>query len=194
MRIGIYVGSFNPVHRGHIEIITHLLENDYLDKLVVIPTGNYWDKTNLIDVKHRIAMLKLYENDKIIVDSELNYVPYTYLILRELHQKYPDDKLSLVIGGDNIISFDKWKEYKEIIKDNEILVIPRDDVITGKYLDKYGQDKFIIVKDFNKVDISSTKIRKLLGNKRYALCEKYLDKKILDYIKKNNLYLDENLI
>ena len=66
--------------------------------------------------------------------------------------------------------------------------------MTNEYLDKYDKDKFMVVKDFNKIDISSTEIRKLLGSKRYDDCEKYLDKKILDYIRKNNLYLDENLV
>ncbi len=194
MRIGIYVGSFNPVHNGHITVINHLLNNDYIDKVLVIATGNYWDKDNLIDIKYRIGMLKLFENNQIMVDEEMNAIPYTYLILRELHKKYQRDELYLIIGADNIISFDKWKEYEEIIANNKILVIPRDDIQLDNYLDKYKKDKFIIVKDFDKVLISSSKIRALLTERRYNECEKYINKKIIDYIIKNNLYLDKNLI
>ena len=60
MKIGVYVGSFNPVHVGHIKIVNHLLVN-YLDKVIIVPTGNYWNKNNLVDINHRISMLKFYE-------------------------------------------------------------------------------------------------------------------------------------
>ena len=72
MKIGVYVGSFNPVHIGHIHIVNYLINNNYLDKVIIIPTGNYWDKNDLIDIKHRINMLKFYENDRIMInDNEI---------------------------------------------------------------------------------------------------------------------------
>lgn len=182
--IGVYVGSFNPVHKGHIKAIRHLIKNKYLDRVIVIPTGNYWDKTDLIDIKDRINMLKLYKD--INVDTKLNDIPYTYLVLRELHKKYQD--LALIIGADNIINFDKWKEYKEIIDNNHIIIIPRDDINIDKYLNKYNKDKFILVNDFNNVYISSSKIRELIKDNNYHELEKYLDKKIIKYIKENDLY------
>ena len=186
MKLGIYVGSFNPVHKGHIKVIKHLLDNHYLDKVMVIPTGNYWDKTSLIDIDYRIEMLKLYENDKIIIDDKLNDIPNTYLILRKLHKEYDD--LYLVIGADNIIDFDKWMEYQEIIENNKILVIPRDNIDIDKYLDKYDRNRFIVVKDFGNIYISASEIRKLFIYKEYDKLEKYLDKKIIDYIKEKDLY------
>ena len=64
MKIGVYVGSFNPVHKGHMKIVKHLIKNNYLDKVIVIPTGAYWDKQNLIDINDRISMLKFYERRK----------------------------------------------------------------------------------------------------------------------------------
>ena len=72
MKLGVYVGSFNPVHKGHIKIINHLLDNNYVDKILVIPTGNYWDKNDLEDIRHRINMLKFYENKNIIFASRQN--------------------------------------------------------------------------------------------------------------------------
>ena len=187
MKIGVYVGSFNPVHKGHIKAINHLIKNKYVDKIIVIPTGNYWDKNNLINISYRIEMLKLYKKNNIIIDDKLNDLPNTYLVLRELHKKYDD--LYLIIGADNIVSFDKWKEYQEIINNNKILIIPRDSIDIKKYISKYdNKDKFIIVSDFDNIYISSSEIRELFVNKEYARLNKYLDKKIIDYIVKKDLY------
>lgn len=81
MRIGVYVGSFNPVHLVHKYVINYLIDNRYVDKIIVVPTGNYWNKTDLISVNHRINMLKYYENDKIIINDYLNDKQYSYEIL-----------------------------------------------------------------------------------------------------------------
>lgn len=185
MRIGVYVGTFNPVHKGHIEVINHLLNDDYVDKVLVIPTGDYWDKTNLIDVKKRIEMFKLYENEKIIVNDVLNNLPFTYLILNELKKEYVKDDLYLIIGADNIPKFHLWKEVDEILKNN-ILVLPRDNINIEEYLIDYdNKDHFKVVKDFEVIDISSTMIRDNINKKDIT---KYIDDKVLKYIKENNLY------
>ena len=60
MKLGIYVGSFNPVHKGHIKVANYLLKNNYVDKVIMLPTPNYWHKTNLLDVNKRVEMLKFY--------------------------------------------------------------------------------------------------------------------------------------
>ena len=61
MKTGVYVGSFNPPHLGHLHVINFLIDQKYVDKVIVIPTGNYWHKNNIIDIKHRINMLKFYK-------------------------------------------------------------------------------------------------------------------------------------
>ena len=66
MKIGVYVGSFNPVHKGHIQIVNELL-ND-LDKVIIVPTGNYWNKNDLVDINHRINMWKFYQNEKMVYE------------------------------------------------------------------------------------------------------------------------------
>ena len=93
MRIGVYVGSFNPPHLGHKKIIYYLLENNYIDKVLIVPTKDYWDKKNLIDIKDRINMLKYYENDNVEVDTIHNSFPYTYELLNELF--FQDDLMVL---------------------------------------------------------------------------------------------------
>lgn len=179
MRIGVFVGSFNPVHEGHIKIVNHLLDKNYLDKILLLATPNYWDKQDLISVEHRINMLKFYETDKIIVDDIHNNFPYTYQVLRSLKKDYKDE-LYLIIGADNIVNLDKWKNIDELLK-YKIIILNRDNIDINKYLDKYpNKENFIVVDDYVPLDVSSTKIR----NGDY----KYLDSKVKDYIENNKLY------
>ena len=181
MRIGVYAGSFNPVHIGHKYVMDYLLDNNYLDKIIVIPTGNYWDKTDLIKLEHRVNMLKFYESDKIIVNSKLSNKEYTYEILNELNKEYDD--LYLIIGADNIIKFHLWKNIDEILK-NKVIVLNRDGINIKKYICKYEKkNNFVLTDNFKEIDISSTNIR----NNIYKYKD-YLDKNIFEYIINNNLY------
>lgn len=92
MKIAVYVGSFNPVHKSHIKVV------------------------NLIDIKDKINMLKFYESDNVIIDTKNNKCEYTYQILREIQIQYKNDKIYLIIGDDLLINFDKWKNIDEILK------------------------------------------------------------------------------
>ena len=179
MRLGIYVGSFNPVHIGHIDVVNYLIKEKYVDKVLIVPTLNYWNKFNLIDIKHRINMLKYFENDFIKIDTKNNKYIYTYELLNKLGKEY-DDELYLIMGADNIIEFDKWKNYKELLK-YKIIVVNRNNIDINKYIKKYNTNNFIVINDYKFIDISSTKLRENLNSK-------YIDKKVLDYIKKNNLF------
>lgn len=187
MKIGVYVGSFNPPHKGHIKIVNHLI-NNYLNKIIVIPTGNYWDKTNLIDIKHRINMLRIYENENIIIDDKNNNLEYTYQILEKLSKEYLSDELYLIIGADNIISFDKWKNYKDILKYN-LIILNRNNINIKECLDNLNKkDKYIIVNDLPNINISSTMIRNSIRDNNYKSLLDYLDKEVYEYIKENKLY------
>ena len=187
MKIGIYTGSFNPVHNGHIKIANYLIDN-YLDKLIVIPTGNYWHKTNLVDLKHRINMFKIFESDKLIVDTKRNEYGYNYKILQDVSKEYPDAELYLVLGADNIVNFDKWMYKEELLKYN-FIIINRDNIDIKYYLDKLGKkDKYIITKDLPILDISATKIREAIEYKKDDILKENIDERVLEYIKENNLY------
>ena len=185
MRIGVFVGSFNPVHKGHIKIANYLVDNNYVDKLLIVPTGSYWDKKN-IDVKYRIEMLERYETDKIIIERELNNLEYTYQLINELKKRYKNDELILIMGVDNIISFDKWKNYEELLK-LELIIYKRNNFDIKHYLDRINKkDKYIIIDNVESINISSTTIRETI-NDFYNL-EELIDKDVLDYIIKNELY------
>lgn len=188
MKIGIYIGSFNPVHKGHIKIVNHLLNKNYLDKVIIIPTGNYWDKTNLANIKDRVNMLKIFKNERITIDTKNNDIPYTYLVLNEIKKEYKDDEISLIIGADNIINFDKWKNYKEILAHN-LIILNRNDINIKIYLDKLNKtDKYQIVSDLDLINISSTMIRNCIKLKNYNELDKYIDEEVLSYIKNKKLY------
>lgn len=180
MKIGVYVGSFNPVHKGHIHVAEFLLKNNYVDKIYLVPTPNYWDKQDLIDIKLRIKLLKFYESDKIIIDTIHNNFPYTYQVLNSIQKDNINDELILIIGSDNIIKFHLWKNVDEILK-NKVLVVRRDETDIEYYTKRFNTNNFIIVKDFNPIEVSSSEIRNNLQNKN-------LDKKVYDFIKENNLY------
>ena len=97
MKLRIIMGSFNPPHKGHIGVTNYLLDNGYVDKILVVPTLNYWNKNNLIDIKDRINMLKFYENDNIIIDTTHNEYIYTIDLVREIEKDYPNYHLSVII-------------------------------------------------------------------------------------------------
>lgn len=179
MRLGVYIGSFNPVHNGHIKLVNYLLDNNYVDKVLIVATQSYWDKNNLVDINLRIEMLKFFQNENIIIDETHNDYPYTYELMRGLSKEY-DDELYLIIGADNIINFDKWMNYEELLN-YKIVVMNRNNIDIDSYIKKYNTSNFIVVNDYEFINVSSTEIRKDINNK-------YLDKNVLEYIRKNNLY------
>lgn len=178
MKLGIYVGSFNPPHNGHMKVANFLIENKIVDKVIILPTPNYWDKQDLVDINMRVDMLKLLETDNIIIDNKHNNYPYTYQVLESLKKDY-NDTLYLIIGSDNLESFHLWKNIDEILK-NYVIVLRRGNNEINKYLDKFDKNKFIVIDDFPFIDVSSTKIREGSND--------FLDPKVLQYIRENKLY------
>lgn len=189
MKLGVYVGSFDPVHKGHIKIVNYLLDK-YLDKVIIVPTGAYWDKTDLINVNHRINMLNFFESDRIIIEEEKNNLPCTYMIMEYLSKKYKDDEFYFIMGADNIIDFDKWDNYKELLKYN-FIIIARADIDVKYYLKKLGKENnYLLVEDLDDMDVSSTTVRNLIKENKLHDVENLIDKQVLRYIIENNLYKD----
>lgn len=179
MKLGLYVGSFNPVHDGHIKVINYLLDNDLVDKVIVLPTPNYWDKQNLLDLKTRVEMLKIIERDNVIIDEENSKYPYTYQVINNIKKENKKDEIYLVIGSDNLEKFHLWKNI-DLILENKIIVLKRGNTDIYKYLENFDINKFIIVDDFDYIDVSSTNIRNGIYEN--------VDERVVEYIKKNNLY------
>lgn len=187
MRLGVYVGSFDPVHKGHIGVAEYLLNNNIIDKILLIPTESYWDKNNLIDIEHRANMLKTYENEKISVSTKYSSFKSTYQILDELTTDFDDD-LYLIIGADNIIKFHLWANVEEILK-HKVVVLGRNGIDMEEHIKKFNKDEsFVLVNDFPQMDISSTKIREKIKNSDFDGIDEYLNKEVVKYIVEKQLY------
>lgn len=132
MKVGLYFGTFNPVHIGHLIIANHLAENSDLDEIwmVVTPHNPLKKKAGLLEDYHRMHMIHLAtENYDKLKPSDIEFkLPqpnYTINTLVHLKEKYPKYHFSLIMGEDNLKSFPKWKNYKVILEDYEVYVYPR---------------------------------------------------------------------
>ena len=137
MRIGIFGGSFNPPHKMHKNIALNLIKNNYLDKAIYVPTGNKYNKNNLIDSTHRYNMIKLMisdVNNLEVSDYELkNTLTYTYQTLNYFKEKYPNDEIELAnIELDSISS----TVIREKIRRKEIINYIDEKVL--KYIEEYN--------------------------------------------------------
>ena len=184
MKIGVYCGSFNPVHKGHIKIARECVKQHLVDKVLIIATGNYWDKSIEISLQDRINMLKLYQSKQIEIEEELNGLQYTYMIFQELKKANPNNEYNLIIGADNLENFEKWKRYKYLLK-NGLIIVKRDDMD-----DEYIHQEMVELKSSNykilniePIDANSTYIRQNLDD--YKKIKGMLDKKVYDYLKRD---------
>ena len=132
-RIGIYSGSFNPVHNGHISLAKYLLDSDIVDEVwIVVSPLNPLKTTSdeLIADELRLQMAKIaFEGIRDTKVSDVEFClprpSYTIDTLNYLQKQYPDYHFFLLIGEDNMAVFDKWKDYKEILRKYTVLVYPR---------------------------------------------------------------------
>ncbi len=131
-KIGLYFGSFNPVHIGHLAIANYLVEYTNIDQLwfVVSPQNPHKNKTNLLPDYHRIALIdRAIEYDNRLRTSNIEFdLPkpsYTINTLAYLNEKFPNYHFSILMGSDNLENFHKWKNYETIIENYGIIVYPR---------------------------------------------------------------------
>jgi nicotinate-nucleotide adenylyltransferase len=132
MKIGLYFGTFNPIHVGHLVIANFMAEYTDLDQvwLVVTPQNPLKDKSTLLPDFHRLALVKVAidDNPKLRAsDIEFNLPKpsYTITTLTYLREKYPDDSFSLIMGEDNLRTFHKWFNHEVILEKHKIYVYPR---------------------------------------------------------------------
>lgn len=132
MKIGLYFGTFNPIHLGHLAIANHMAEYSDLDKIwmVITPHNPFKKKSSLLDNNHRYQMVleavELY--DKISpskIEFDLPQPNYTVITLAHLEEKYPQHTFCLIMGEDNLKSLHKWKNYEVILEHHEVYVYPR---------------------------------------------------------------------
>jgi len=162
MKIGVYIGSFNPPHRGHIEIAHKIPELGLADQVLFVPTGCYWGKQSLMPIEARIEMLRTACTDETVaVETQCNEIPYTAELLPALEQEYPGNELLLILGADSLVRFSEWYKADLILKNYRFLVIPRRGYDAEMLLQGIGKQDAIVVEDIPELPFSSTEIRAL---------------------------------
>lgn len=197
MRLGIFGGSFDPPHIGHVLSATTALISARLDKLLVIPCFEHaFDKKYSASFEERLAMTKItFEQLTHVevsdIERDLPKPSYTINTLRELSLKYMSAQLVLVVGADVMLENKKWHEFDEIVKLAELFVVRRSQYqeVSHKLFD--GKTTGIEIPNVN-----STQIRSILKLKRQSPeigntfdVGHLLDKRVEEYIEQNKLYV-----
>lgn len=195
MKIGLYFGTFNPIHIGHMIIANHVAEYSGLNQIwmVVTPHNPLKIKDTLLDDYKRLQLVFLAteEYTKIKpsdIEFKLPQPNYTINTLVHLQEKFPKHIFSLIMGEDNLKSLHKWKNYEVILQNHEIYVYPRFDGIgkLAKQNSEFANNPKIHFIDAPIVEISSTFIRENIKKKKNV--RPLLPSKVWEYIDHNNLY------
>ena len=191
MKIGLYFGTFNPIHIGHLIIANHMAEHSDLDQiwLVVTPHNPHKQKNTLLDDYHRLHMVHLATEDfpKIKpsdIEFKLPQPNYTINTLVHLQEKHPNYEFSLIMGEDNLNSLHKWKNYEAILKHRHIYVYPR--LNSGEIEKQFVNSSKIHRIDAPVVELSSTFIRENIKNDKNVI--PMLPHKVWEYVEHNLFY------
>ena len=191
MKIGLYFGTFNPIHVGHLIIANHMVENSDLDEIwmVVTPHNPFKKKKSLLENHHRLELVyRATENYFKIKPSNIEFkLPqpnYTVFTLAHISDEYPNKEFCLIMGEDNLKSFHKWKNYETILEHHHIYVYPR--IAEGNVEHQFKNHPKIHTVDAPIVQISSTMIRNGIKDKKNII--PLLTKEVWDYIDEMNFY------
>ena len=182
-RTALFFGSFNPIHVGHLIIANTMLQQDGIDEvwLVVSPQNPLKERGTLLADHHRLAMARRAVDDNYrlrVCDIEMNLpIPsYTVVTLATLQEKYPDREFCLIMGSDNLQTFNRWRNYEYILEHYRLMVYPR----PGTEHCPLASHHNVTMVDVPMMDISSSYIRQMIRegkDAQYLLTEpvyKYL--------------------
>ena len=169
MKIGLFFGSFNPVHIGQLAIANYMVEYSEMDEIwmIISPQNPLKNKKSLLNEYERLKMVELSLDDhpKIIannIEFRLPKPSYTIDTLTYLSETFPKKEFGVIMGADNLSSFEKWKNYEEILKNYKLYVYPR----AGSDLGKYDKHKMVIQVNAPQMEISSSFIRQAIKDKK----------------------------
>lgn len=187
--VGLFFGSFNPIHIGHMALANYMLEYENLKELwfVVSPQNPLKEKSSLLDARQRLHMVTLAigDNPKMKasnIEFSLAQPSYTVNTLAHLREKYPRKKFAIILGSDNLQTFHKWKNYEDILAKQELLVYPRPGFNADKWKD-YNSVKYT---DAPLMDISSSFIRKAIKEKKKP--RYFVPESVWNYMKEMHFY------
>ena len=192
-KVGIFCGSFNPIHNGHVALADYIARNSDLDEvwLVVSPLNPL--KRTIADTlapnEQRLDMVRLalrscerlFASD---IEFSLPLPNYTINTLNALKSKYPETDFSLIIGADNLALFERWKDSDVIMSNFDMLVYPRPGVDLGSLMQKYP--KVRVLENAPLHDVSSTEIRRRISSGESV--SGLVNPEVEEYIRDNNLY------
>ena len=169
MKVGLFFGSFNPVHTGHMVLANYMLEFTDLERIwfVVSPHNPLKEKSSLLDDRQRLHMVRLAIGDNAKmkasdIEFKLPQPSYTVNTLAHLGEKFPKHEFALIMGADNLASFHKWKNFEHILQHHSIYVYPRPGFDGGSLKDHPS----VKLTEAPLMEISSTFLREAIKNKK----------------------------
>jgi len=196
--VGLYFGTFNPIHVGHLVIANHMVQHANLDELwfVVSPQNPLKPKASLLADYHRLALVRIAveDNDRLKasnIEFDLAQPSYTVHTLVALSEKYPDHNFTIIMGEDNLNTLPKWKNFEQILAHYSILVYPRVESDENLSVNSEGRSDLLDHPKVTMIDaplmkISASFIRKSIKHGkdvRYLLTEP-----VLKYVDEMNFY------
>ena len=190
MRIGLFFGSFNPIHIGHLVIADVMAHHTDLDQVwfVVSPQNPFKSSKSLLHEFDRLRMVELavaenYQFRAIDVEFNMPKPSYTVDTMTYLTEKHPDHEFVLIIGEDNLVHFHKWKNHQVILDHYGLYVYPRPNVNTDKIRVRHDNIKYV---ESPMLDISATFIRDSIKNNRSV--QYLLPEPVVGYIAAKHFY------
>lgn len=190
-KIGLFFGSFNPIHIGHLIIANYMANHTDLKEvwLMVSPHNPLKKKDTLINMYDRLEMVNLALEDAENLRSSdfefrLDQPSYTIDTLTHLREYYPDNEFVLIMGSDNLHTLKRWKNYEILLRDYQIYIYPRPGFECQEYMDHPS----ITITKTPLMELSSTFLRKSIKEKKNI--KYFLPDKVLEFIDKKGLYIN----
>lgn len=197
MKIGLFGGTFDPIHIGHMILMENVINNLDLDKIYVLPNSNpphkLENKKTALNLRLKMVNETIKDNPKLEIndyDYRDNEIHYTFNTINYFKKSYPNDKFFFIMGEDSFLDIEKWKNYKEILKEN-LIIFKRYSNKNFSLISKINQvrkyNKNIYLIDNIALDISSTLIRNLVKENKSI---RYLvNDEVINIIKEEKLYV-----
>lgn len=190
-KVGLYFGTFNPIHVGHCIIAQYMLEFTDLDEVwfVVTPHNPHKKKSSLLDDRQRLHMVNLAIGDHYklrVSDVEFGLAQpsYTAITLAHLQEQHPDTHFNLIMGEDNLESFPRWRNFEAILEQHELYVYPR----IGSNGGTLAQHPKVHLTHAPVIEIASTEIREAIKNNKDV--SYMLPPRVWEYIDQELFYRD----